>query len=152
MSYLYNDSRKVLLIDQNPFKQKLRATMLRNREIEVHTAESIAHAESLWRTGFYDLVLLAASEGSDESHLLSAQIRQTRPRQRIALLVGPPTYIREVPRPAKKKMSVMPVAPPQTIVLSASIPQPDHGTPSPQWQQMMQRVVSDWYSAKLQSW
>ena len=153
MSYLYCDRRTVLLIDQNPLKQKLRATMLRNREIEVHTAESIAHAESLWRTGSYDLVLLAAAEGSEESHLLSAQVRQARPTQRIALLVDPPVYIREVARPTRKKMtSAIEVATPQTIALPSPVSLSDQGTPTPQWQQMMQKVVADWYSAKIQSW
>jgi CheY-like chemotaxis protein len=152
MSHLYSDRRKVLLIDQNPFTQNLRATMLRNREVEVHTAESIAHAESLWRTGSYDLVLLAAGEESEESRLLRAQIRQTSPQQRIALLVGPPVYLREVAREAKKKVSAVAVDGSQEGGIPSSISPFDQGTPSPQWQQMMQKVVAGWYSAKIQSW
>ena len=152
MSHLYSDRRKVLLIDQNPFKQNLRATMLRNREIEVHTAESIAHAESLWRTGSHDLVLLAAGEESEESRLLPAQIRQTSPQQRIALLVGPPVYLREVARQTKKKVCAAAAETSQKGGFAPPISPLDLGTPSPQWQQMMQRVVADWYSAKIQSW
>jgi CheY-like chemotaxis protein len=152
MSHLYSDRRKVLLIDQNPFKQNLRATMLRNREVEVHTAESIAHAESLWRTGSYDLVLLAADEESEESRLLPAQIRQTSPQQRIALLVGPPVYLREVARQPKEKSSATAGDISQTDGFAPVVSPLDSGTPSPQWQQMMQKVVADWYSAKIQSW
>jgi CheY-like chemotaxis protein len=152
MSHLYSERRKVLLIDQNPFKQNLRATMLRNREVEVHTAESIAHAESLWRTGSYDLVLLAAGEESEESRLLPTQIRQTSPQQRIALLVGPPAYLREVARQTKKKISSVADDIPQTREFVSSISSLDQRTESPQWQQMMQKVVADWYSAKIQSW
>ena len=127
--------------------------MLRNREVEVHTAESIAHAESLWRTGSYDLVLLAAGEGSEESRLLPAQIRRTSPQQRIALLVGPPIYLREVARQTKKKMTA--AADPAVSQIGAFAPAIsllDQGTPSPQWQRMMQKVVADWYCAKIQSW
>lgn len=127
--------------------------MLRNREVEVHTAESIAHAESLWRTGSYDLVLLAAGEESEESHMLPAQIRETSPQQRIALLVGPPTYLREVARLTKKKVAA-PADPvvPQIGAFGQGISPLDQGAASPQWQQMMQKVVADWYSAKIQSW
>jgi CheY-like chemotaxis protein len=145
--HLYDDRRKVLLVDENSRTQKLRATMLRGREIEVHTAENIAHAESLWRTRSYDLVLLAA-ENSAQSYLVSAQIRQAKPQQRIALLVGPPTYVREVARAAKKAPK------PGHAETAVSSAQPSSHDPeaSPQWQQIVQKVVADWYSAKMLTW
>ncbi len=146
--HLYDDRRKVLLVDENSRTQKLRATMLRSREIEVHAAKSIAHAESLWRTQSYDLVLLAAGDFG-QSCLLSAQIRQVKPQQRIALLVGPPVYVCEVSRVATKapKPSDVQATPPAT--LPATIRDPE--TP-PQWQHIVQKVVADWYSAKILSW
>ena len=70
MNHLYCDHRRILLIDQNPTKQNLRATILRNYEIEVHTASSVADAASLSRTHAYDLILLAAREHSEEADAL----------------------------------------------------------------------------------
>jgi hypothetical protein len=145
--HLHDDRRKVLLVDENSRTQNLRATMLRGREIEVHTAESIARAESLWRTQSYDLVLLAGGNSSP-SYLVSAQIRQAKPQQRIALLVGPPLYIREVARPTKKPLKAS--SPEiESAALPASSVNPES---SPQWQHIVQKVVADWYSAKMLTW
>ena len=91
-----NDHRRILLIDQNRTKQNLRANILRNYEIEVHTANSITEAATLWTRYCYDLVLLAAHETSEEATAVSAQIRRINPRQRIGLLVGPPIFVREL--------------------------------------------------------
>jgi len=146
--HLYDERRKVLLVDENSRTQKLRATMLRSREIEVHAAESVAHAESLWRTQSYDLVLLAGGN-SALPYLVSAQIRQAKPQQRIALLVGPPEYVCEVARVARK------VAKPSDAQTASAAAPPasshDPETP-PQWQQIVQNVVADWYSAKILTW
>ncbi len=144
--HLYDDHRKVLLVDENSRTQKLRATMLRSREIEVHAAESIAHAESLWRTQSYDLVLLAG-ENSAQSCFVSAQIRQAKPQQRIALLVGPPVYVREVARAAKTPLNPSHEQPAAALLAASRHPE----TP-PQWQQIIRKVVADWYSAKILSW
>ncbi|HEX8816072.1 MAG TPA: hypothetical protein VF753_11270 [Terriglobales bacterium] len=141
----YNDRRTILLIDQDIRKQKLRAAMLRGMEIEVHAADNLDRAESLWRSGAYDLILVAAETKADDSYLLSARIRLARPDQRIALLVGPPTYIRELPGAARSvrkqnqpRHPVLPMPKPQTEPL-----------PSAQWQQTIQKVVAEWYSAKM---
>jgi len=146
--HLYDDRRTVLLIDQNTRKQKLRATVLRGFEIEVHAAGSMERAESLWKTGSYDLILVAAEQNADESYLLSARIRLARPEQRIALLVGPPVYIRELPgaaRPLRRQSEVekdMRI-PPSPSATGADAQMPAH------WQQTIQKVVADWYSAKM---
>lgn len=147
MMHLYNDRRTVLLIDQDMRKQKLRANVLRAMEIEVHAAQSMDRAESLWRSGNYDLILVAAEEKADESYLLSARIRLAKPEQRIALLVGPPAYIRELPgaarvlrRPSQQPVREMPVP------LAKPAATPD--SPA-QWQQTIQKVVADWYTAKM---
>src|SRR5271169_3543842 len=94
----YTDHQRILLIDRDIRKQNLRASILRNYEIEVHAADNIGDATSLWKSYSYDLILLAAQENSEEMMLYSAAIRQAKPRQRIALLVGPPGYIRELGR------------------------------------------------------
>ena len=96
MVQLQRDTWRVLLIDENPFKQNLRATILRNYEVEVHTATTLTDAQNLWINNLYDLVLLAAAENSPEALALPAQIRKSKPRQRIGLLVGAPAYVREV--------------------------------------------------------
>ncbi|MGO9126224.1 MAG: hypothetical protein ACLP6G_15235 [Terriglobales bacterium] len=133
MTILYNERRRILLIDENSRRLNLRASILRNHEVEVHLASRIEDARSLWKTIPYDLVLLAAPENSEQAALASLQIRKSKPRQRIALLVGPPAYIREIARPAAK---TQPILPPTT---------PDVSISRPQWPEIVQKVVSDWY-------
>jgi CheY-like chemotaxis protein len=139
MTHLYSDHRRILLIDHNATKQNLRATILRNYEIEVHTASSLADAASLWKTNSYDLVLLAAQEKSEEATALSTQMRAVNPRQRIGLLVGPPAFVRELGRKRKKAESINPASP------SPDADNLREPASSPQWQEMVRRLVSDWY-------
>jgi len=47
--YRNHDHRRILLIDQNRTKQELRATILRNYEIEVHTASTITKRQLFGR-------------------------------------------------------------------------------------------------------
>lgn len=144
MTYLHQDHRRILLVDQNRTKQTVRATILRNYEIEVHTASSITDAATLWKAYSYDLVLLAAQENSEEAATLSAQIRASKPRQRIGLLVGPPTFVRELGGRRRKAASLGEVSPSRAVEspsLSVSAPPAS----SPQWQVMVRKLVSDWY-------
>ena len=136
MSILYSERRRVLLIDENSRRLNLLASILRNREVEVHPASRLDDAQSLWKNIPYDLVLLAAAESSAQAALASLQIRKSKPRQRIALLVGPPTYIREVGRQTGKARVVSPDSP-------ASF---DESSARPQWPEIVQKVVSDWYA------
>ena len=149
MTYLYRDHRRILLIDQNIRKQNLRATVMRNYEIEVHTADSVADAASLSKTHTYDLVLLAAQEHSEEAGALCTQIRAIRPRQRIGLLVGPPAFVRElaIVRPEgtrKKAASVAEISPSRTLENHRE-PVSSPQASSPQWQEIIRKLVSDWY-------
>jgi CheY-like chemotaxis protein len=144
---LYNDRRTVLLIDQDIRKQKLRATMLRGMEVEVHAADNLERAELLWKSGSYDLILVAAEEKADDSYLLSARIRLAKPDQRIALLVGPPSYIRELPGAARSiRKQNQPLAKRALVTMPKA--QADMESPA-QWQQTIQKVVAEWYSAKM---
>jgi hypothetical protein len=43
-----DDKRRVLLIDYDTPKQRIRAAALRNFEIEVQTASDVAEARRLW--------------------------------------------------------------------------------------------------------
>jgi len=153
MTHLYSDHRRILLIDQNITKQNLRATIL-NYEIEVHTASSVADAASLSRMHAYDLVLLAAQENPDQASTLCTQIRAIRPRQRIGLLVGPPTFVLElagvrreaVRRDAvRKKAASIAEIPPSDAAENLTEPVSSTHASSPQWQEMIRKLVSDWY-------
>ncbi|MGH9498753.1 MAG: hypothetical protein ACRD3L_06380 [Terriglobales bacterium] len=132
MTILYSEHRRVLLIDENSRRLNLRATVLRNHEVEVHLASRVEDARSLWRNIPYDLVLLAALENSQQAVVLQ-HIRKAKPRQRIALLVGPPDYIREIGRLGTKIHPLPPVATPVEAPLQ------------PQWPAIVQRVVNNWY-------
>jgi hypothetical protein len=85
----------VLLIDRNPLKQQLRATVLRNCEIDVHTTDNLTEAQRLCRIQRYDMILLAA-DGDSDAALISGELWKVSPRQRIALFVGPPKYLQEI--------------------------------------------------------
>jgi CheY-like chemotaxis protein len=151
-----NDHRRILLIDQNRTKQNLRATILRNYEIEVHTANSISDAATLWTRHCYDLVLLAARENSEEATAVSAQIRRINPRQRIGLLVGPPIFVRELGglrrEPVRRKAASIRQSSPSRVPENPSMPVPTPQPSSPHWQEMIRRLVTDWYVAPLLSW
>jgi len=135
MVHLHRDSWRILLIDENPFKQDLRATILRNYEIEVHTAANLADAQHLWTNNLYDLILLAAAENSPEAMTLPIEIRRSRPRQRIGLLVGAPTYIREIGGIPQRPPRISPPAP-------SSFAPPIMGLESrPQWQAMIHPLI-----------
>ena len=93
-----NDQRKVLLIDHDSRRQHLRTIAFRNLEVEVHSASSVEDAAKCCTRRPYDLVLLATEGNSEETTLLSNELRKIRPRQRIAIFVGAPEYIREFGR------------------------------------------------------
>lgn len=86
----------VLLVDRNPLKQNLRATVFRNCEIDVHTTNGVVEAQHLCRVHRYDLVLLGADHDFGEASLFCEELRKLVPRQRVALLVGPPKYLQEM--------------------------------------------------------
>ena len=140
MSHLYREQRRILLVDDNTRKLDLRATVLRNHEIEVHTCGDFATAAPLWRTVPYDLVLLAIKEDSEQVTQITAEIRQSKPRQRIGLLVGPPSYIRELTRTSKTLTKTKIELPPDPIQSQSEI------SPGLQWQRIVQKVVTGWYS------
>lgn len=158
MTRLNQDHRRILLIDQNRTKQNLRATILRNYEIEVHTADNPREASALWARYSYELVLLAAPENSEEAVEVSARIRQVHPRQRIGLLVGPPVFIRELGgarrEPARRKAHSIGMVLPSPDLESPTVPVLVPQASSPQWQEMIRKLVTHWYanSSALVGW
>src|SRR5215467_3779087 len=89
----YPDQRRVLLIDSDVVRQKMRASALRNFDVEVHTTGSTHEAEFLCAVNTYDLVLLA---GEHDPSLFSEEVRKLRPQQRVAALVGAPMFVQEI--------------------------------------------------------
>ena len=144
MTYLNDGHRRILLIDQNRTKQNLRATILRNYEIEVHTTDRLADAGTLCARHLYDLVLLAAQENSTEVLAVSARIREISPRQRIGLLVGPPSFVQEIGGTRKKASSIRHI-PTSYAAGNSREPVSSSYPSSPQWQEMIRKLVSDWY-------
>jgi len=130
MRFSRDDRQRVLLIDRDSVKRQVRAAALRNCEIEVDLACNLTDANSFWASGPYDLVLLAAEEHSEEAILLCERARKSKPRQRVALLVGPPHYVREVGCEAARRPSQTPV--PAARTTSTVFTQPT------QWQAMLE--------------
>ena len=89
---------------------------------------------------FTRTVLLAAQENPEEALAVCAQIREIKPRQRIALLVGPPAFIRELGGKRKKAESIREVLP------SPAAEIPSEPVSAPQWQETVRRLVCDWYA------
>jgi response regulator RpfG family c-di-GMP phosphodiesterase len=133
MNFSTHDRRRVLLIDGDALKQRIRAAALRNCEVEVHTADGIADAGNLFARGAYDLVLFAAEEHSQEATLLCEELRKNRPKQRIALLVGAPQYIREIGRKRPVVQDTVATVQPS---LQLQTPQPN------QWQGTIERLLA----------
>jgi response regulator RpfG family c-di-GMP phosphodiesterase len=135
MTLSKNDQRRVLLIDHDSRRQHLRVLALRNCEVEVHPASNIDDAARLWARRSYDLVLLAAEENSEEAALLSNELKKNRPRQRLALLVGAPDYIREMGRARDpRRPTDAKLAPPVAIDSMRS--------PRSQWDVMLERLLA----------
>ena len=140
MSFEYREHRRILLIDENTRKLNLRATVLRNHEIEVHTCGAISEAAPLWKTIPYDFVLMALAADTMQAEAVAEQIRRCKPRQRIGLLVGPPAFIREVARQPLPRVRVEHSRPAPSALPSGKT------AAEPQWQWSVAKVITDWYS------
>ena len=86
--------KKVLLIDSCQATCGVRASVLRSHRVEVHAAEEISAARSLWQPDIYDLVMLAVRRyPPGETLEFYEQIKRASPRERVVFLIGPPTYL-----------------------------------------------------------
>ncbi len=86
--------KRILVVDDNPKTQNLRALRLNERGVEVHSVSTIDEARSCLRYDTYDLVLLPARENPEEAIAFREELREHNPKQRVGFLVGPPHYIR----------------------------------------------------------
>lgn len=75
---------------------------------------------------------------------MSARIREIHPRQRIGLLVGPPAFVQELGGKRKKAESIRGILP-SSAAENRSEPVSSPNASSPQWQETVRRLVSDWY-------
>lgn len=87
-------ARKFSSFDRCQATCEVRAAVLRSHGVEVHTTEEISAARFLWQPNIYDLVMLDVRRYSPGETLeFYEQIKQASPRERVAFLVGPPTYL-----------------------------------------------------------
>jgi CheY-like chemotaxis protein len=86
--------KKVLLIDRCQATCEVRASVLRSHGVEVHVAADLSGARFLWHPNVYQLIMLDTRRYSPGDALeFCQQIRDASPHERIAFLVGPPTYL-----------------------------------------------------------
>jgi response regulator RpfG family c-di-GMP phosphodiesterase len=86
--------RRVLLIDRCQATREVRASVLQSQGVEVHAVEDFYGARFLWQPDMYDFVLLDVRRyPAGEAREWCEQIKDKSPRQRIAFLVGAPTYL-----------------------------------------------------------
>lgn len=89
--------KRVLLVDKSPHKRELRAEVMRKLGIDVDCAADIAEARSWWKADLYDLVLVNADKGPGHRDQFCDDLRAATPPQRLAFLVGGPSYLAELP-------------------------------------------------------
>ncbi len=91
---LPNGSQRVLLLDWFQATCDARARVLREKGIDVDAAENLNDAQGFFQAGRYDLVLLDLHRYAPaEAFVFCRVIKSIDPSQRIALLVGAPSYI-----------------------------------------------------------
>jgi CheY-like chemotaxis protein len=125
----------ILLIDRNPDKQRLRATVFRNCEIDVHTAGNLSDALRLCRIQRFELILLAPDHDSEEASLVCDELRKLSPKQRVGMFVGPPRYVREMG--VRERQPIAGLTSSRRLHLVE--PQPQRT----QWSLLMERLLSD---------
>jgi CheY-like chemotaxis protein len=83
----------VLLIDVNSETRESRAKVMRTLGVTVHSASSARTARSKLGSGAYDLVLVDLGADNEGAEALVQEIRQGKPRQLVAFLVGSPLFV-----------------------------------------------------------
>jgi CheY-like chemotaxis protein len=86
--------RRILLIDRCQATREVRVNVLQSHGVEVHAVEDFSGARFLWQPRMYDFVLLDVRRyPAGEALEWCEEIKDRSPRQRIAFLVGAPTYL-----------------------------------------------------------
>lgn len=84
--------KNVLLIDARQVVGEMRATILRNRGVDVDVARQIPAARVLWNRNRYDLVLFDFRQEAGLVDQLVDEIRLSNPQQKVAFFVGGPRF------------------------------------------------------------
>jgi DNA-binding NtrC family response regulator len=95
--------KNVLLIDARQVIGEMRASILRDRGVDVDVAQQIPAARALWNRNRYDLVLFDFRQDAVLVDQLVGEIRHANPHQKVAFFVGGPSYWSL--SPAKRKMA-----------------------------------------------
>ncbi len=92
-----SEIKKLLLVDTGGPKRDLRAEVLRKLGVEVDCADDIHEANTRWRAGVYNLVLIAVKNEALQADEFCVKVRAAKPRQRVAFLVGKLKYLAYAP-------------------------------------------------------
>ena len=85
---------KVLLIDPNQSTRELRASVMRSRGMEIHTADSLRAARFLWQPSLYRFILLDVRRHfPGEALEFYQQIKTASAKEHFIFLVGPPAFL-----------------------------------------------------------
>jgi DNA-binding NtrC family response regulator len=84
--------KNVLLIDAREVIGEMRATILRDRGVDVDVARQISSARILWNRNRYDLVLFDFRQEPNQVKELMQEMQAARPGQKVAFFVGGPEY------------------------------------------------------------
>lgn len=89
--------KRVLLVDTSQAKREVRAEVMRKFGMDVDCAADIQEARSWWKPALYDLVLINMEKGEGYRDRFCDDVRCAIPPQRLAFLVGQPTYLAASP-------------------------------------------------------
>lgn len=89
-------ARTILLVDDSPKEEHIRAIMLNTHGYKVHSVSNIDDAYRFSQTKHPDLVLLALSKNSDGELALWERIKRANPGQRVAFLINNSLYLSPV--------------------------------------------------------
>lgn len=123
--------KRVLLVDTSQAKRELRAEVMRKFGMDVDCAADVDEARSWWKADFYDLVLINMEKSHAYRDKFCTDIRNARPPQRLAFLVGQPEYLADSPNveaevPLQKVVDE--IMDDMTLALAA-----DRGDPTQRW-------------------
>jgi|SoiMetStandDraft_2_1073263.scaffolds.fasta_scaffold107797_2 DNA-binding NtrC family response regulator len=84
--------KNVLLIDARQVVGEMRATILRNRGVDVDFVTQISSARTHWNRNRYDLVLFDFRQDLHLVDQLCEEMKHSNPQQKIAFFVGGPNF------------------------------------------------------------
>jgi hypothetical protein len=89
--------KRVLLVVSSRAKRDMRAEAMRKLGIDVDVAIDIDEARYWWRADLYHLVLLDVTNELGVRDRFCQDVREARPSQQLAFLVGAPGYLSDSP-------------------------------------------------------